>query len=706
MTSGESVGFFFDLSGTLVEPDAPLGADLKRFLQALEQRVARIVLVTGQPSDDPQVAGFLSCFGGSAVTAAVVAYVTRGGKRLVLTPAGFTVDEGYLARHRLDPATGARIEEVMRNILRQMGIVANAPPRLADEVAVSVRLPARERTRFLEALNRELALGEFAGFQSLIEGRSSVFVSRRGSGKRIAVEHELRVAGRGQAIRRWFYFGNEFAEGNDREVLPISDVEFCSIGPCGLVPAGIQCRTVGQTPGDLPLVVERLLASPAPSARHLPALCLSLGGTKIQIGALTEFGVCLSSEELYWRSHPEFQDSLQDDHAETFCRAVAGQVSLFLAHRGYRLDDVGVVGVPFPGPGVGDYWKSNNLTPAFQREPGVALARDLSCALAEASPWNAPPAVRVALDAQCDAAGELEHPLGRLRPAPGAAPVPKATVFNVATGIAAGFVKAGVVLVEDSDFAAIDKSYDSGAGQVGRHLWYFPSDHSSAGRWAYNFRPRGEQPARPPPAIRLTDYLSGPALATRLLLELGSMEDFPQLPEWDETQLTVAELARAHAALRQAGAANGLSGAVQRLRQAEKSVARAVLTWADRVYARNGSDPADKVVAAFARTVADDLAGALRAWMSAPGWEPFGRRIVLTGGAGIKFLASSDDDTRRGFLSLLSGCLRNDSQIERSRLHSAVERECYFFLNGGPQGSPPVARHRTPKQRKRNLPYS
>ncbi len=65
----------------------------------------------------------------------------------------------------------------------------------------------------------------------------------------------------------------------------------------------------------------------------------------------------------------------------------------------------------------------------------------------------------------------------------------------------------------------------------------------------------------------------------------------------------------------------------------------------------------------ISRVVAADLAGALRAWMSAPGWAPFGQRIVLTGGAGIKFLASSRSAEDQALTHLQLGAQRDAGDL-------------------------------------------
>jgi hypothetical protein len=123
-----------------------------------------------------------------------------------------------------------------------------------------------------------------------------------------------------------------------------------------------------------------------------------------------------------------------------------------------------------------------------------------------------------------------------------------------------------------------------------------------------------------------------------------------------------------------------LAHATRRLRSASRPIAGALLTWADRIYCHGEPAAVASCVYAFATQTAAEFAGALNAWMDARGWASFGRHIILTGGVGIRFLASSDSMPQRSFLSALTLGLPAACRVERSRLLGATERECYLFL--------------------------
>jgi hypothetical protein len=175
--------------------------------------------------------------------------------------------------------------------------------------------------------------------------------------------------------------------------------------------------------------------------RPLAVVCLSLGGTKLQVGALTREGAFSSGPEVLWRGVPSYQACLGAPDAKDFCALLAQAITGFIEQRGFGLDDEQIFGLPFPGPQEGTRWYSNNLTAAFRT--GVDLEGEMSHALKRLGPEGLSPAVRVVLDAECDAGGEVYHPGGRLFEEE----KPTAIVLNIATGIAAGYVAEGQVLV-------------------------------------------------------------------------------------------------------------------------------------------------------------------------------------------------------------------------------------------------------------------
>ncbi len=403
-------------------------------------------------------------------------------------------------------------------------------------------------------------------------------------------------------------------------------------------------------------------------SQRLSVVCLSLGGTKLEVGALTRGGRFFSSPPLIWRRDSTFGDCVDDPGPGRFCRALAKWVADFLEQQGFALSDAATLGIPFPGPRKGELWFSNNLTRVFIQ--GVALEREMNRAVT-ALTGSGGPRARVVFDAQCDAGGELYHPDGRLTSFRQGG----ATVLNVATGIAAGFVRDSRVLVTDGDFERrISPAYDSGGGQLGRHLWYYPETRE----WTYHYRPKGRTPHLPAPAARMTEWLAGPALAARLLHHLGQ-EDLPRRSDWTVSAVTFSRLREVQSEIRRRWLAGEPASSARYLRGIPDALSGAALAWADEV--ASSERPADLAsqIVDFGREIAVDFAGALRAWMASPGWQLFGGRIVLTGGAGIRFLAGCDAMPEKSFLRRLAGHLPAHCYIERSLLHGATEREAYFF---------------------------
>ncbi len=402
----------------------------------------------------------------------------------------------------------------------------------------------------------------------------------------------------------------------------------------------------------------------------LPVVCLSLGGTKLDLGALTRDGAYLASAEIHWRDRPAFAGLMDNADGARFCDALLAEIEGFLLRNGYQLHQVGTIGLPFPGPCRDGLWYSNNLVRAFRN--GLPFEQGMTAALVRRLGGGPLPGVRVLGDAQCDAAGELRHPLGRLLDT-----TQPATVLNLATGIAAGFVSRGRLLLTDDQFREqVDPGYDAGAGQLGRHLWYYPAE----GCWRHHFQPGGGIPLVKEQAIRMTERLSGPALAARLLLLLGRRGLLPKREHWRDSTVTPADVEQLYRTIEALDPERHSARAAQVARAAARPVAGAVLGWADRVYHGGVPAAAALCLGQFAREIGAELAAALAAWLAAPGWAPFGAHIVLTGGVGIRFLAASDGVTGRCFIESLTAGLPPGSRVERSRLLRAAERESYIFL--------------------------
>jgi hypothetical protein len=408
------------------------------------------------------------------------------------------------------------------------------------------------------------------------------------------------------------------------------------------------------------------------SQYFLPVVFVSLGGTKLKIGAITHDSQMLTEGEIHWRSVLDFAGCMNEERITGFCNALTRWVGAFLEKRRRVWSDVGLIGLGFPGPLTQGRWHSYNLTKAF--ESGVELEEEFMRAISGLT-GGLTPLVRVAFDAQCDAGGELYHPLGRLNTALQKGRREEAVVINIATGIAAGFTRQGKVLITDEDFSNhIDSMYDSGAGQIGRHLWW----HSEHGEWRYHYIPKGGVP-NVTGAVRMTEYLSGPALAARLLWFLGHNNCLPHSHDWTHPLVTVQDVWDMWEKLREEP---NMARRSQLLRQDVRPLSTILLAWADQMYRRGHlTESASLSVQNFAREIAGEFAAALQAWAAAPGWEPLLRHIVLTGGVGINFLASSDSDSPISFLNMLKSALPSGMTIQRSQLNDSAERGAYLFLH-------------------------
>ena len=660
---------FFDLAGTLIEPDARLSERRKHELRRFSAFPRRIVLVTGQSSDDPQVQEISRLF---VVETAVEfsAYVTRGGLRLVKRGANLEPDPQYALETRLDESLQGVVREAIGEVLSRTDLQPLFPVKCVDDVAMRVNLAPGARLAFTAAMKAWVAQSGLSGLQVVAEGRTSVFVMRREVGKRKAVLFELDDIARQFPRVKAYYFGNEFHEGgNDREVSDISNLRLMALGDAALVPHKDRTRIIGQSPDDLYAFIGQTMKPACETTHKLPVVFVSLGGTKFQFGALTRQSERLTTDEIKWRGEADFMACLRDENPSPFCDALARRVGRFLRENGCDWADVCIVGMGFPGPCTDGRWQSFNLTRAFGN--GVELGPEFDRAVRRLATVSCAARTRVVFDAQCDAGGEVYHPLGRLYELSQGAPREEAVVINVATGIAAGFVKSGMILITDDDFAnGVFPGYDAGAGQIGRHLWYRRQER----QWEYHYCPRGGIPSVDG-AIRMTEYLSGPALAARLLLRVGESDSLPRPEEWQADAVELDEVLRTFGSLVNEPDPVKRS---QHLRQGAHPLSSAVLRWADQVYGGGRPAAAARCIGLFAQEVADDFAAALRTWAAAPGWEPFLRRVVLTGGVGLHFLASADSGPAKSFLAMLMSALPGQV-IQRSRLTDSAERGAYLF---------------------------
>lgn len=395
----------------------------------------------------------------------------------------------------------------------------------------------------------------------------------------------------------------------------------------------------------------------------LPTICISFGGTHIEIGYLYEGGGYISSGHLNWREKL-MEGALSYNAAALFRLTVQSlhqlmSVANIGSTTGYNL------GISFPGPNTGGQWFSNNLTDDFRA--GVQVEQHLIREMQEAG-LRLPSAVVVTLDAQADAGAELYHPAGLLQDNMAGE---GACVINVATGIAAGFIctrprssNSFFVARTEEEFRQLTRGeFDGGAGQLGRHL-FVRTDRKT---WKYKYAPAGQLPRRSP-GRRLTDYLSGPAIAARVALRIATLgEEFPS----DPTTATCVSLARE--ALEDRNEFDCLDDLTRLMRFSAAPVVRSLL--AALSTKAEDSEAKRAMVANFQEEIADDWAGALRAWQEVDVWRAVNRNIVFSGGVGQNLFRDEDVAFRNRILcGLLAG-----TRISRSTLQDGCERATWYF---------------------------
>lgn len=396
----------------------------------------------------------------------------------------------------------------------------------------------------------------------------------------------------------------------------------------------------------------------------LPTICISFGGTHLDVGLLSGELDYVSAGTLNWRTQLHAGSAPVD--ARALLALTVASVSRLTSRVRIGSANSYNVGIAFPGPCADGLWFSNNLTDDFR--DGLPLDQLLGCAIVDAQ-LNAPARIVVTLDAQADAGGELHHPAGALRHS---GPGTGACVLNVATGIAAGFIcpegqdgTSSFVARSEGDFDRLTGGrFDSGAGQLGRHLFAVDGGKS----WRYCYEPAGRVRANVA-GHRLTDYLSGPAVAARIALRLAA---YPSNLSNDPSIAESVEFART---LPDRGTTFGDSLA-EMTRHLRASVAPAVGSLLAAASAESGGlEPVNGMLSDFRAEIADDWSGALRTWQEIEGWSPVTRTIILTGGVGQNLFRAADP----AFVGRIASGLLGGTRLVRSTLGDGCERATWFF---------------------------
>lgn len=224
---------FSDLSGTLLEPGEFPNEQHASLFSQLHRVLDRFVLVTGQSFDDEQVIRFVELFL-KWPRNRFIAYSSRGGMRWCNGENTMVPDEAYRKLTELMPAELQQLEEVCPKILKDHHIDMLIPCKVLDGTVFRINVDPVVRTECISLLRRDLRARLNVNVES--EGRTSIYISRQGVGKRFAVCHELELLSSDSLPA---YAGNEFIEGNDREVLVIDNLSIISIAEPSLTRADV-----------------------------------------------------------------------------------------------------------------------------------------------------------------------------------------------------------------------------------------------------------------------------------------------------------------------------------------------------------------------------------------------------------------------------------------------------------------------------------
>jgi|GEM_PF-147437 mannose-6-phosphate isomerase class I/predicted NBD/HSP70 family sugar kinase len=225
-------------------------------------------------------------------------------------------------------------------------------------------------------------------------------------------------------------------------------------------------------------------------------LAISIGGTKLVLGALNREGIIEMSPRIEWKKILEDNNTYK---VEGFIELIMNEFIKIiekLEKKGVKRNQIQEVGVAWPGPGkYSQGVVSATFLPGFHQFPlGEQLSQQFANRLGIQIKTN------IILDAWADAYGEMSQN----------ADLKNWIYINIATGVAAGIVKEGKVL---DTYSWPDKpSVKSGLGQIGRHLIRLPE-----GIWQYRPTMHGDIPVMVKGETRLTDWIGGPALATRFI---------------------------------------------------------------------------------------------------------------------------------------------------------------------------------------------
>lgn len=326
------------------------------------------------------------------------------------------------------------------------------------------------------------------------------------------------------------------------------------------------------------------------------------------------------------------------------------------------------LGLAFPGPERNGLWYSNNLTEDF--ESGVDLIASAEN-IFSTSGFDVI-GVDCVLDAQADAGAEIYHPSGAL----GREFNKAATVINFATGIAVGLIAPtsadvrGRVLTSKDDFVEhFGMGFDNGAGQIGRHVLFDPKEQ----RCVYRFSEDG-QTSVSRGTVRLTEYLSGPAIASRFLMWVS--ENCPEvgLPKSLNREALSEFVVLMNAAQRPEVVLPMLNRIV---RSKGQRIVRDCILLINKI---GTSEDAHEVesISGFLNMIVNDFEHLLILLRNTPAWKPYTEHVVLTGGIGQNLFTGRD----LNLLDEMNVRFGSDVKFSRSILRDGCERAAHYFYFG------------------------
>jgi len=222
----KNVVIFSDLSKTLVNYKEPFDERKKSILNRLLKLVKKFVLVTGQPSDDPQVKDFYKCFDNSTEQKIVI-YISRGAARATLKNNELEIDKQYNRQFLIEKQLVKYFLKIADEILQNKNIERLIPDCLLEHAVYRINIHPKNRPLIVSLLSNRIKKDNLFNFKIIPEGATSIYIANKNLNKKYAVENELKFISEKTPT---YYFGDEFEKGNDQDVLSVNRLIVYAIG--------------------------------------------------------------------------------------------------------------------------------------------------------------------------------------------------------------------------------------------------------------------------------------------------------------------------------------------------------------------------------------------------------------------------------------------------------------------------------------------